>query len=258
MPETSQLSDTNAIDERPLAGTPQVVAALCAGNDLRLSTAALLAGRFPYVSPTARVDEGCRPYTDVTAKEQLDLCGSPKRTVGQAGCKLELVDGGYIDNSGLATVDMLFPTLKKLVEEQNASGSTTRKIALVIVELDNYFRAAPSEAPSADSGIGRDSRTAGDGTRRPELGRDGCACRRVPVTPAGCTVTISPAAHPGLRAPVGWEISPSAETEHQNGLVAHRYTDESPAHQPLFLLKRLQTWAGGTDQRRLQHCVPHG
>src|SRR5205823_4745743 len=56
---------------------------------------------------------------------------------------------------------------------------------------------------------------------------------------------------------VGWEISPSAETELKNGLVAHRYTDESPVHQPLCLLKRLQTWAGGTDQTRLQHCVRH-
>jgi hypothetical protein len=256
LPESSQLSDTNAIDQRPLAGTPQVLAALCAGNDLRLSTAALLAGRFPYVSPTARIDEHCRPYPDSTSPDD-GPCGAPKRGVGQAGCKLELVDGGYIDNSGLATVDVLFPTIKKLVEQQNASSSTKRKIALVIVELDNYFRAAPSEAPSADSGIGQTFAppvTALGGRSSVETFARAQAYR---LTPGGCTITISPASHPGLRAPVGWEISSGAETDLQNGLVAHRYTDPSQAHQPLFLLKRLQTWAGGLDQSRLRHCIPH-
>ena len=256
LPESSQLSDTNAIDQRPLAATPQVLAALCAGNDLRLSTAALLAGRFPYVSPTARIDEGCRPNTDPTSPDN-GPCGSPKRIVGQAGCKLELVDGGYIDNSGLATVDVLFPTIKKLVEQQNASGSTKRKVALVIVELDNYFRAAPSEAPSADSGIGQTLAppvTAFGGRNSVETFARAEAYR---LTPGGCTITISPASHPGLRAPVGWEISSSAETELQNGLVSHRYTDPNRTHQPLFLLKRLQTWAGGFDQSRLRTCIPH-
>ena len=256
LPESSQLSDTNAIDQRPLAGTPQVLAALCAGNDMRLSTAALLAGRFPYVSPAARIDESCRPYTDPSSPDN-GSCGSPKHVVGQAGCKLELVDGGYIDNSGLATVDGLFPSIKQLVEEQNAKGSTKRKIALVIVELDNYFRAAPSEAPSGDSGVGQTLAppvTALGGRNSVETVARADAYR---LTPGGCTITISPASHPGLRAPVGWEISSSAETELQNGLVAHRYTDPSQAHQPLFLLKRLQTWAGGFDQTRLRHCIPH-
>jgi hypothetical protein len=256
LPESSQLSDTNAIDERPLAGTPQALAALCAGNDLRLSTAALLAGRFPYVSPAARIDEHCRPYTD-TGSQDNGPCGSTSRVVGQAGCKLELVDGGYIDNSGLATVDTLFPAIKQLVEEQNAKASTKRKIALVIVELDNYYRAAPSEAPSADSGVGQTLAppvTALGGRNSVETVARADAYR---LTPGGCTITISPASHPGLRAPVGWEISPSAETELQNGLVAHRYTDASPAHQPLFLIKRLQTWLGGSNVTRLVHCVPH-
>src|SRR5262249_2009072 len=125
------------------------------------------------------------------------------------------------------------------------------------VELDNYYRAAPSEAPSADSGVGQTlapPMTALGGRSSVETFARADAYR---LTPGGCTITISPAAHPGLRAPVGWEISPSAETDLQNGLVAHRYPDESQAHQPLFLLKRLQTWLGGLDQSRLQHCIPH-
>ncbi|HEY2371697.1 MAG TPA: hypothetical protein VGH82_04040 [Gaiellaceae bacterium] len=255
LPESSQLSDTNSIDQRPLAGTPQVLAALCAGNDLRLSTAALLAGRFPYVSPAGRIDEHCRPYTDASSQDN-GACGSTSKIVGQAGCKLELVDGGYIDNSGLATVDVLFPTIKQLVEQHNTQ-TTKRKIALVIVELDNYYRAAPSEAPSGDSGVGQTLAppvTALGGRTSVETFARADAYR---LTPGGCTITISPASHPGLRAPVGWEISPSAETELQNGLVAHRYTDASPAHQPLFLIKRLQTWLGGSDVTRLRHCIPH-
>src|SRR4029079_4286042 len=57
LPETSQLKpNAHSIDQRPLAGTAQALTALCGGSDMRLVTAALLAGRFPYVSPAGRID----------------------------------------------------------------------------------------------------------------------------------------------------------------------------------------------------------
>jgi hypothetical protein len=257
LPETSQLKpNAHSIDQRPLAGTAQALTALCGGSDMRLVTAALLAGRFPYVSPAGRIDEHCRPNAD-TPRRLNGACGSSKTITGRAGCKLELVDGGYIDNSGLATVDALFASIKQMVEDENASHPDRRKIALVIVELDNYYVASAREAPSADSTVGQTLAppvTAFGGRNSVETVARADAYR---LTPGGCTITVSPARHPGLHAPVGWEISPSAETELRNGLVARRDTDTSPSRQPLFLLKRLQNWLGGTNLAHLVDCVPH-
>jgi hypothetical protein len=251
--ETSELGSADAVDNHPLAGTPQVLAALCADNDMQLSTAALLAGRFPYVSPAGRLNGDCSPYRDPSTPR--DGACAESRSIGSAGCQMELVDGGYIDNSGLATVDTVFPTIRKLVEQYNGQ-SGHRQIAVVVLELDNYYRATASEAPSADSTVGQTLApplTAFGGRNSVETVARADAYR---LTPPGCTITLSPAQHPGLHAPVGWEISPSAERELQNGLVAERNTDKTHL-QPLPLIEELQRWLAGSDAG-LGPCVPRG
>ena len=257
LPETSDLSGSNTVDNHPLAGTPQVLAALCAHNDLRLSTAALLAGRFPYVSPAGRISGNCAPNKDTNTTAD-GACTATHHPVGTAGCQMELIDGGYIDNSGLATVDTILPTVKQLIELHNAAHSKQRRIALVVVELDNYYRAAASEAPSADSTVGQTLAppiTALGGRQSVETFARADAYR---LTPANCTITISPAQHPGLHAPVGWEISPSAERELQNGLVRQRYSDPNGIP-PLTLITRLQDWLSGSQNAPpLSDCVPNG
>jgi hypothetical protein len=76
------------------------------------------------------------------------------------------------------------------------------------------------------------------------------------LTPNSCTITISPALHPGLEAPLGWELSKSAKTDLENGLVRKRDSLEaSSPNQPLALITRLQQWLGGAGSG-LSRCVP--
>lgn len=85
------------------------------------STAALLASRFPYVTPSA----------------VLDACSIDRHPVWPAD---QLVDGGYVENSGLGTIIDLAPEWLDRVRTHNAAtaqrGSGTL-IAPLVVYLDN-------------------------------------------------------------------------------------------------------------------------
>jgi hypothetical protein len=241
--EQSLLSPTDDLDTRPLAGTLQVLSALCSRNDLPLSTAALLAGRFPYVSPSGRINGNCAPYQSATNE-----C---------PGCRMSLVDGGYTDNSGLFTLEVLLPSIRTLIQRTNAAHPDRRPIALVLVELDNHYRANIGEVPQGGSATSETlvpARTIFGGHATIETFARSDAYR---LTPGGCTITISPALHPGLEAPLGWELSKSAREDLQNGLVRRRdsITPDSP-DQPLALITRLQAWLGGGDSSGLSRCVP--
>ncbi len=240
--ESSLLSETNEVDVRPLAGTLQVLSALCGGNDLPLSTAALLAGRFPYVSPSGRINGNCAPFTSATNE-----C---------AGCHMSLVDGGYTDNSGLFTLEVLLPAIRSMIEQTNAAHPDRRRIALVLVELDNHYRANIGEVPQGGSAASETlvpPLTAFGGHEAIETFARADAYR---LTPNSCTITVSPALHPGLEAPLGWELSKSAKTDLENGLVRKRDNlDASSPDQPLALITRLQQWLGGAGSG-LSRCVP--
>jgi hypothetical protein len=240
--ETSLLTEAGAVDTRPLAGTLQVLSALCGGNDLPLSTAALLAGRFPYVSPSGRINGNCAPHT------------SPANEC--PGCRMSLVDGGYTDNSGLFTLEVLLPSIRALIEQANAAHPGRRRIALVLVELDNHYRVNIGEVPQggrASSETLVPPLTAFGGHEAIETFARADAYR---LTPTSCTITISPALHPGLEAPLGWELSTSAKDDLKNGLVRRRDSlDPSSPNQPLALITRLQQWLGGV-RSGLSRCVP--
>jgi len=103
----------------------------CLG-DIRSVTAALLTARFPYVTPSAvigpcpqvRTEDGkARPYWPRT----------------------QLVDGGYIENSGLATITDLSDDWQSLVRNHNAeilaqSSSTEPLVVPIVVFLSNGDR----------------------------------------------------------------------------------------------------------------------
>jgi hypothetical protein len=251
--ETTELTATNAIDQRPLAGTGQVLSALCSDNDLRLSSAALLAGRFPYVSPSGRVNGHCAPNVGDPALD--GACAN-----AAIDCRMSLVDGGYTDNSGLFTIEALVPSIRRMIEESNAAFPNRRQIALVIVELDNHYRASVGEVPKAGSNTGESlvpPLTGIGGHQAIETFARADAYR---LTPAHCTMTISPALHPGLEAPLGWELSKYARVDLQNGLVRNRDNlPSSSVNQPLALISRLQQWLGGQRMGAdvdLGACVP--
>ncbi len=85
-------------------------------EDLPALTAGLLASRFPYVTPSGAVE----------------ACGE--------GEFLQLVDGGYADNSGLGTISNLAPQWMPLVQAHNETvleGADDPLVLPVVVYLEN-------------------------------------------------------------------------------------------------------------------------
>ncbi len=87
---------------------------------LRASTAAMLSARFPFVTPSGIVGPCPGPGVDYPRQQ--------------------LVDGGYVENSGIGTIDDLTPDLLDLFRRHNdravAAGSGTVMVP-VLVYLDN-------------------------------------------------------------------------------------------------------------------------
>jgi predicted chitinase len=78
------------------------------GLDLRLSTAAGISARFPWVTPAA------------TIRTQDKLLFGP-------GDKIRLVDGGYVDNSGVETALDLKEELEQVIKGINRDSEETKK-----------------------------------------------------------------------------------------------------------------------------------
>jgi hypothetical protein len=88
------------------------------------------------------------------------------------------------------------------------------------------------------------------------------------LTGRGCTLTISPRLHPGLVAPLGWELSDGARKDLLRGLVEPRPNAPEPAVPgepnprltPVLDLRRVQAWLGGVQvpglDTSLVACVP--
>jgi hypothetical protein len=256
-PETRNLSGAT-FDKYPLAGTVEVVEAMCATKDTRLSTAALLAGRFPYVSPAGHISGHCRRSRgDALEADRSSVCARAKAAV----CEMRLVDGGYAENSGLFTIDALWPSIRQLVVRFNRSKDHPRKIAPVIVELDNHYQAA-LEAQLGARGSAAETlvplATAFGARNAQETFARALAYR---LRPPGCTVTISPGLHPGLTAPLGWELSDSARDDLKDGLTRpHPTAVGDQRYFPVLELRRLQQWLGGGQtpvvKPKLGTCVP--
>jgi hypothetical protein len=174
-------------DTLPLAGTIEIRDALCVSQDLRLSTAALLAARFPYVTPSGRVPDGCAADGEPAPMDADSVCAGP------ADCDGNYVDGGYTDNSGLATIVGIWPSLRQLVVQHNlyAKRLGLRKIAPVIVELDNHYQrllrpVVPSGGTTAETLVPPE--TAFGGRHSVETVARAAAYRILPKT---CTLTIA-------------------------------------------------------------------
>jgi hypothetical protein len=245
-------------DPRPLAGTVEVSDTLCQSNDLRLSTASLLGGRFPFVNPSGHLAAHCAAGDGpVDPRDAGSACAQSRL---DRVCELNLVDGGYVDNSGLFTIVGLWPSLRQLVVAHNRAS--TRKIALVIVDIDNHYlpqaRAVP-EGSGSKSEMLVPLATVFGARAVPEVYAREAAQR---ITGPGCTLTISPRLHPGLIAPLGWELSQGSRDDLRRGLVEPR--PNAPAGQkltPVYDLRRAQAWLGGDQpsgfDASLDRCLPH-
>lgn len=132
---------TNPFDEQPrktaerrraesvLPATRDLVDFLCDGKlDVRVSTTAITSSRFPYVSPTARLETRCAP---------TDRDEAAKVTY--------IVDGGYLETSGASTITELWQRLETLVTSFNASGNSC--VVPFMIQIDNGYEddaAAPA------------------------------------------------------------------------------------------------------------------
>jgi hypothetical protein len=100
----------------PLAGTKDLASYLCTDKDVRLSTAALLSARFPFVSPSGRVrcEEGPSAY---------------------------VVDGGYWDNTASSTIIEIYDHLRRDIADFNLA-SPRDCIVPFLIQIDNHYLAA--------------------------------------------------------------------------------------------------------------------
>ena len=92
---------------------------LCDDRDVMLSTAVLLSARFPFVTPSGRL-----------------ACGD--------GPAVHVVDGGYFENSGAASVVELYDALEPAIAEDNAAGPAC--VVPVLIEIDNHYLEAERDA----------------------------------------------------------------------------------------------------------------
>jgi hypothetical protein len=177
---------------------------------LSAATAAMLAARFPYVTPSGQVGECARANGDVAPIDQL-------------------VDGGYLENTGLGTIndlsDTWLPALRKWNTDE-LQKPQPKLIVPLVAYLDNATgtdKNAPKRditnefllPPLAKLHAGSDAIA-----DEASLQRASDLVAPDQVCPAGdvfCTLAVSniegriyaiyPASKPQISAPLGWVLS---------------------------------------------------
>lgn len=84
-------------------------------NDLRLSTAAVLCSRFPYISPAGRINDSY------------------------------FIDGGYFDNSGAGVTHELMLTLDEYLMKKDTTGKLYERVNYVVIHLQNTADPTPKQ-----------------------------------------------------------------------------------------------------------------
>jgi hypothetical protein len=170
-----------------LSATKDILDYLCPGQDVRLSTAALLSARFPYISPSGKI--GCANYHNDPAY---------------------VVDGGYYDNTAVSPLIELWTRLRTLVAAWNRDH-TDACIVPFLVEIDNHYAqpaapvagARPHELtiPLTTLGTVRDAHEANSSVEA-----------ALSLSPRDVAF-IYPRSHPGTEAPLGWTLSSTSRTD---------------------------------------------
>jgi hypothetical protein len=176
---------------------------LCRNRDIRLSTAALLSARFPYVSPSGR----------------LVKCNDTEQSTATY-----LVDGGYFDNTGASPIVELWAALEPLVAAHNATAATC--IAPFVVDIDNHYGEPPGPQPGPrprevqvplQTLLGTRNAKEANSRQAAALGASLPFGRDLVVMQGSDEVDrfarIYPRAHPGTRAPLGWALSRAARDD---------------------------------------------
>jgi hypothetical protein len=183
-----------------LASSDDLTDFLCENEDVRLSTAVMLSARFPFVMPSGRITR----------------CGAP------ADQAANVVDGGYFDTSAASPAVELIAELSTALERLNEAG---RCIVPLFLQIDTGYedpvrRSVPrpleSLVPLITLMSARNAREAN--------ARQAAALAFSGPLPGGLTATVdgeeidryahvSPRAHPGAKAPLGWTLSRTARED---------------------------------------------
>ena len=220
-------------DRTLLNGTTDLHDFLCASgdgramfDDIRMSTAALLSARFPYITPSGR------------------LASSECGTARLGGDLTYVVDGGYRESSAASPVVELVLDLEESIMRHRGE----RCIVPFYVQIDNGYVAPranvadpspeellvpPTALSSSRDGQNSVARTAvARAFSRPRMvARDGATQVefRVPVNPRiGIQngrqrwMVITPHQRPGAEAPLGWVLSQASQRSLDEQLALNR------------------------------------
>jgi hypothetical protein len=105
-----------------LGATVDLADYVCQQSDIRLSTAALLSARFPYVSPSG----GLRQCLEASS-------------TGRSAPRTFVVDGGYHEGSGMETAVDVWSVLAPQVADYNARASSPVTIVPMLLQIDNGY-----------------------------------------------------------------------------------------------------------------------
>ena len=229
-PEPFAAGDRRRLSPRAIFGATRDVFDACDAQDVRLSTGALLSARFPVISSSGHVKCGQRD-------------------------ELQIVDGGYFDNSAASPVQELWARLAPLVDAFNRRAKD-RCVVPVMLQIDNHYvntapavDARPQElaAPLLALLKSRAGRAAGaEQATAIAFSRRQLDDGSVPTAPRVDRsdhrtleryAQIYPRVQPGAQAPLGWTLSvPSRES-------LEREVESSPNARAL---RQVQRWFKGS------------
>ncbi len=179
--------------------------ARCTDGDVSWLSASFLSARFPLVTPSGRV-----------------VCAG--RSV---------VDGGYLENTGLGSIAELLPAVARRVETINATADANGwpRVRIVVLELSNSpgARADPLSPNAAETPLTGPREAllslVGLPTYPTRIARDDlrtatqAACAASPRVDVAL-LTVKPPLAPGWKAPVGWRLSRASRSELESALAA--------------------------------------
>ena len=196
-------------DALPVTG--ELVDYLCPDQDVRLSTAAHLSARFPYISPTGRVER--QPCTGTGA----DTAG----LVEEHAVSFD-ADGGLFDNSGALTALEAWRALTPLAARDETAGGGC--VVPIFLQIDNGVGDGSSTGPDRkpfEVAAPLDA-LFGEIGSRDSYGRAAAATAFVgPVSPGGREIMLGDQpvdsrwfqvallGQPGPQPPLGWTLAAS-------------------------------------------------
>ncbi len=193
-----------ATDQRPLS--------------MRATTAALMSARFPYVSPAGTVRRCLEQARG--PEEKAEVGGDEPSDKRSAVTPTYVVDGGYIENTGLLTLLQLWQVLKPMVEKHNAETDAVKVVPWIVV-ADNHYRSnaagahveriAETTVPLVALRHAKKSfgTSALEQIATREMSVFGASGNGV----AGGLVVIAPQTAPSIAAPLGWVLSADTRAE---------------------------------------------